>query len=99
MSESFCIFCSKQSPELLQCSGCGDVRYCGQACQKSHWKHHKKDCKPFRICEIAGKNKGILTTKTIRQGQVLLRDKALLILKKSQIKDKVGIRCQVFIKN
>ena len=89
MSENTCIFCSKQSLALLQCSGCGNVHYCDKACQKSHWKLHKKDCKPFRICEIAGKNKGIVATKTIRQGQVIIRDRALLILKKSQIRDKV----------
>ena len=89
MSENTCIFCSKQSLALLQCSGCGNVHYCDKACQKSHWKLHKKDCKPFRICEIAGKNKGIVATKAIRQGQVIIRDRALLILKKSQIRDKV----------
>ena len=89
MSENSCIFCSKSSQNLLQCSGCGIVHYCDKECQRSHWKNHKKDCKPFRVCEIAGKNKGIVATRTLKQGQVILRDQPLLILKKSEIRDKV----------
>ncbi|KIM26482.1 hypothetical protein M408DRAFT_25436 [Serendipita vermifera MAFF 305830] len=27
------------------CSGCRLVSYCSQACQRSHWKRHKQDCK------------------------------------------------------
>ena len=91
MSENCCIFCSKPSQSLLQCSGCGTVQYCDKTCQRSHWKNHKRDCKPFRVCEIAGKNKGIVATRTIKQGQVILRDKPLLILKKSEIRAKVRL--------
>ena len=90
MSENCCIFCSKSSQSLLQCSGCGSVQYCDQQCQRAHWKNHKRDCKPFRVCEIAGKNKGIVASRALKQGQVILRDQPLLILKKSEIKNKVG---------
>ncbi|TGO08889.1 hypothetical protein BTUL_0187g00080 [Botrytis tulipae] len=27
-----------------QCARCGEVRYCGPACQKADWKEHKKMC-------------------------------------------------------
>eukprot|EP01122_Echinamoeba_exundans_P004502 TRINITY_DN14558_c0_g1_i1.p1 TRINITY_DN14558_c0_g1~~TRINITY_DN14558_c0_g1_i1.p1 ORF type:complete len:219 (+),score=31.46 TRINITY_DN14558_c0_g1_i1:130-786(+) len=30
---------------LMQCSGCKRVRYCGRECQVSHWKVHKAACK------------------------------------------------------
>jgi ankyrin repeat protein len=30
---------------LKKCTGCKQARYCGQACQLSHWKAHKADCK------------------------------------------------------
>ena len=91
MSERTCLFCSKTGLGLLQCSACGNVYYCDRGCQKSDWRSHKKDCRPFRECEIAGKNKGLVATRTIKRGQVLLRDKALLVLKKSQIKKKVRL--------
>jgi hypothetical protein len=28
-----------------KCSSCRAARYCGRACQKEHWKHHKPVCK------------------------------------------------------
>merc|ERR1712150_287543 len=96
MSENSCIFCAKPSQSLLQCSGCGSVQYCDKTCQRSHWKNHKRDCKPYRVCEIAGKNKGIVATRTIKQGQVILRDQPLLILKKSDIRDKRNILAKQF---
>ena len=36
--------CGTYSSKLLQCSRCHMVRYCGQECQKRHWKQHKKEC-------------------------------------------------------
>ena len=36
--------CGAYSSKLLQCSRCHMVRYCGQECQKRHWKQHKKEC-------------------------------------------------------
>ena len=31
-----------------KCAACGQVSYCGQTCQKSHWIAHKTACKAFR---------------------------------------------------
>jgi hypothetical protein len=44
-----CSFCGKreQKPDskLKACGGCGEVRYCSQECQTSHWKKgHKLSC-------------------------------------------------------
>lgn len=45
-----CAACSnsqgKDGGELLQCARCKDRKYCSTACQKEHWKVHKKLCKP-----------------------------------------------------
>jgi hypothetical protein len=30
---------------LTKCTGCKQVRYCGQSCQLAHWQVHKVDCK------------------------------------------------------
>jgi len=32
-------------PQLLQCSKCKNVAYCGSACQRGDWKRHKLECR------------------------------------------------------
>ena len=40
-----CAGCGKGSFEQLsKCQGCRVIRYCNEACQKSHWKVHKQIC-------------------------------------------------------
>lgn len=41
-----CLLPGKQFPrsKILYCAGC-DFGYCSRACQKAHWKKHKKYCK------------------------------------------------------
>ena len=41
-----CSGCLKkvQGDELKSCSGCLKAKYCSRACQKKHWKVHKKVC-------------------------------------------------------
>ncbi|KAJ6581191.1 hypothetical protein B0H19DRAFT_930096 [Mycena capillaripes] len=43
--EETCVACNKSESTLLKCSRCREVGYCGKACQKAHWKEHKKVCK------------------------------------------------------
>lgn len=40
-----CAACGAKSGLLRRCSGCKVFKYCGDACQRSHWRHHKADCK------------------------------------------------------
>ncbi|KAJ7626423.1 hypothetical protein DFH06DRAFT_1339559 [Mycena polygramma] len=40
-----CAGCNKPEEKLLKCSRCGEVDYCGRACQTAHWKAHKPVCK------------------------------------------------------
>ena len=39
-----CSFCGTHSDALKKCSRCGKAQYCGQGCQKKHWKEHKMTC-------------------------------------------------------
>ena len=40
-----CSFCGSKENSLKKCSGCLVAGYCTTACQKSHWKAHKRICK------------------------------------------------------
>ena len=44
----FCSACEKESDTLMKCRDCKCVWYCDAACQKRHWKEHKKECKPIK---------------------------------------------------
>ena len=56
------------------------AQYCDQKCQKSHWKIHKVQCKTFKIVKIDGKGFGIVATRDIKQGEIIIKEKAALIL-------------------
>ena len=43
-SEVTCGFCGKTADKMSQCGGCKKVNYCDRACQRGHWKSHKKNC-------------------------------------------------------
>ena len=43
-NERRCSFCGTHSDALKKCSRCGKAQYCGQGCQKEHWKEHKTVC-------------------------------------------------------
>ncbi|KAA1466978.1 hypothetical protein DENSPDRAFT_63519 [Dentipellis sp. KUC8613] len=51
LDEKKCDFCGKKDDgnqlKLKACSACRSARYCSAACQRSHWKTHKKTCKAF----------------------------------------------------
>lgn len=38
-----CFVCDNKN-NLLSCSKCKNILYCGKTCQRSHWKIHKNDC-------------------------------------------------------
>lgn len=48
----YCINCDI-SDAIYKCSACKQVYYCSEACQRQHWKQHKKFCgKESSICNI-----------------------------------------------
>ncbi|KAJ7868581.1 hypothetical protein B0H14DRAFT_3132623 [Mycena olivaceomarginata] len=42
-----CRTCGAREPlvTLLRCNNCKYIYYCSKECQKSHWKHHKVECR------------------------------------------------------
>jgi len=98
MKENFCDFCKSQSRNLLQCSACGIVSYCNQNCQKSHWKIHKKQCsKPYKIVKIPSKGFGLVATRSLSQGDLIIKEKAALILPlKTPTQNKASVLMQQF---
>ena len=45
---STCAACGKGGDGLKACTGCGQVKYCNNACRKAHYKTHKKQCRQQR---------------------------------------------------
>jgi hypothetical protein len=41
-----CLECKSGNAKF--CSGCKSISFCGTACQKAAWKHHKRVCKVFQ---------------------------------------------------
>ena len=39
-----CFHCQAESTKMMCCSQCHIAWYCGKACQKKHWKLHKRAC-------------------------------------------------------
>jgi hypothetical protein len=42
---TFCTTCRKSDGDFWTCEGCSLVAYCGEDCQRVHWKAHRKVCK------------------------------------------------------
>jgi hypothetical protein len=56
---AFCVYCKIQAQQHCRfktCSGCLNVRYCGEECQNKDWKKHQLECVP--------KQKGPIITYT-----------------------------------
>ena len=39
-----CFHCQTEGTKMMCCSQCHIAWYCGKACQKKHWKLHKRAC-------------------------------------------------------
>eukprot|EP00940_MAST-03C_sp_MAST-3C-sp2_P000449 g449.t1 len=68
--------------KYLTCSRCGVAKYCSKTCQVAHWKRkHKRECRPFVARRVEGYDGGIgvFATKKIKKGDLVLKERALLI--------------------
>ncbi|KAK8185443.1 uncharacterized protein BKA78DRAFT_361143 [Phyllosticta capitalensis] len=45
VKEGKCVHCGTKRESLKKCGKCKHARYCDSACQKAHWKLHKKICR------------------------------------------------------
>eukprot|EP00092_Neocalanus_flemingeri_P008411 GFUD01009067.1.p1 GENE.GFUD01009067.1~~GFUD01009067.1.p1 ORF type:complete len:387 (-),score=107.42 GFUD01009067.1:317-1477(-) len=69
----------KAETSVTSCS-CGKVSYCGVDCQKSDWKSHKPDCPPFKVAKLPGRGRGLLATRKINVGEVVIEEVPLLTI-------------------
>ena len=77
-SSDNCIFCNNIATQ--KCSRCHSVYYCSKECQSAHHKSHKLNCKPsYEIVEIIGKGKGMVATRFIPAGHLILSESPILV--------------------
>ena len=85
----FCTFCRQETKNLLLCSSCNAVRYCGKGCQSRHWSEHKILCKA--IVNLSKKNDTQADQRTMFISQITPQQHL-------SIAKLVGDRCTVKIK-
>ncbi|XP_023323657.1 N-lysine methyltransferase SMYD2 [Eurytemora carolleeae] len=88
-----CGKCQK-SGEFLSCSRCGLEHYCSQNCQKEHWKEHKTSCRPVLQVQIENKGYGLVATRNIKEGELILSEMPVLILSKNE-KDRTSRNLEI----
>ena len=76
-----CHKCKKVYPKnMKQCKvcKCHSVSYCGEECQREDWPRHRKNCIPVMVKEYGEKGKGLVASKNIKRGELILIDKAAM---------------------
>ena len=78
-----CDFCKKvpTGTDQLKTCVCKKASYCSKDCQEKDWKTHKPSCPPFIIRESPGKGRGLFATRKIKEGQVIMEEYPLLVLR------------------
>lgn len=72
-----CSHCSELA--VLQCGGCKLVFYCNKEHQRLDWKNgHKTKCKCYEIKECASIGRYVKSTRDIKAGEIILREKPLI---------------------
>merc|ERR1712004_562170 len=61
------------------CSRCCQVRYCSREHQREDWAEHKSRCRPVAIRDIKDKGKGLVATRSLKEGEVVLQELPLLV--------------------
>ncbi|CAH1119383.1 unnamed protein product [Phaedon cochleariae] len=71
-----CEVCQKQASH--KCGGCHNVYYCCKEHQRSGWKSHKNQCRPYKVCtdDILGRH--LVATKDIKPGDLVLQEPPLI---------------------
>ena len=76
-----CDFCKKDPTEPLKSCVCHKAAYCSKECQAKDWKTHKPSCPPFIVRESPGKGRGLFATRKIKEGEIILEEYPLLVLR------------------
>jgi len=75
-----CNTCECPLPASGSICPCGKVSYCSTECQKQNWKIHKPACPPYKVIKIEGKGKGLVATRKVAAGDVLLQEMPLMVI-------------------
>ena len=73
----------KKANKYKVCSVCHTIAYCGKECQRKDWPRHKENCLPVRVADFPGKGRGLVTSKDIKKGHVILEEVADIVVEES----------------
>ena len=74
-ARSICSRCG-QTRSKKKCSNCRSITYCGEECQRQDWERHKDNCIPVMLTESRGKGRGLVASRDIQIGQLILTEEA-----------------------
>lgn len=77
MTATKCAVC--QAPASQKCAKCFVTAYCSRDHQKQHWKTHRVECSPYRVCQSADLGRYLEASRDITAGEVIIRDTPLIV--------------------
>ena len=94
---SRCAVCGEAGPR--RCGRCRQVAYCrwvqvqvqvkvlccSKECQVTHWRSlHKRWCGPFEVMQLWGRGRGLVATRDISMGELIVEDRAAVSVTKEE---------------
>uniref|UniRef100_A0A2P2I598 Protein msta-like n=1 Tax=Hirondellea gigas TaxID=1518452 RepID=A0A2P2I598_9CRUS len=92
--QTTCIVCGSAANQ--RCSRCHVTSYCNREHQKSHWKQHKTDCRPYVVQENLILGKYLVASRDLAAGELLLKD-VPIVLGLRQITMPVCVSCSASV--
>ena len=89
MSATNCSNCGAEKVDLKSCV-CRTVWYCNITCQKKDWRCHKPSCPPYVIRDVPGKGKGVVATRKLNLGSLIMAEEPLIMLENKSDKTKLN---------
>ena len=71
------------SINFQKCARCHAVSYCSKQCQEADWRsRHKRLCMPVIVKEMGAKGRGLVATKDMEMGTLIVKEKAAVKVRK-----------------